>query len=253
MTQVVEWFFGRGLSIGCGLRWSVPEVWKAFSREDQVAMITQAIQEEMSAAHIDTRDIEAFLDLLATRTTKGWQHRFHTTNWDYLLRLEIGRRFPAGTVKPWWLASSHVYHHNGTAEMPSGDPFRSPLLLESDPYAARRPSPESDSAFDKLINSRLFVVVGMSFECAVDRFLFKALKRVQDDCPVGESCWLVVNPSVNALKATHSKILDALPAAVVCTQKSSFGSWVRGNFLELTNQGAISFQESASCGPASEA
>ena len=125
MTQVVEWFFGRGLSIGCGLHWSVPEVWKAFSREDQVAMITQAIQEEMSAAHTDTRDIEAFLDILATKTQPDWQHRFHTTNWDYLLQREISQRFPTGTVKQCWLASSHVYHHNGTAEMPSGDPFRS--------------------------------------------------------------------------------------------------------------------------------
>lgn len=241
MTQVVEWFFGRGLSIGCGLRWSVPEVWKAFSREDQVAMITQAIQEEMSAAHIDTRDIEAFLDLLATRTTKGWQHRFHTTNWDYLLRLEIGRRFPAGTVKPWWLASSHVYHHNGTAEMPSGDPFRSPLLLESDPHTARSPSPESNSAFEKLIYSRLFVVVGMSFECAVDRFLFRALNRVQDDLQVGESCWIVVNPSASAVKETHSKILDALPAAAVCTRAVNFGYWVQKKLPELINHGVLTY------------
>jgi hypothetical protein len=242
MTQVVEWFFGRGLSIGCGLDWSVPDKWKSLPREDQVAKIKQAIPEEMSRTHIDTRDIETFLDILATKTQQDWQHRFHTTNWDYLLQREISRRFPVETVKPWWLASSHVYHHNGTAEVPSSDPFRSQLLLESDPRTARWPSPESDSAFDKLIYSRLFVVVGMSFECAVDRFLFKALNRVQDDCPVGESYWIVVNPNGSILNDTNSKILDALPAAVVCTQKSSFGSWIRGDFLELTNQGALSFQ-----------
>lgn len=241
MTQVVEWFFGRGLSIGCGLHWSVPEVWKAFSREDQVAMITQAIQEEMSAAHIDTRDIEAFLDILATNTQPDWQHRFHTTNWDYLLEREINRRLRFETHKPWWLTSSHVYHHNGTAEMPSGDPFRSPLLLESDPQAARRPSPESDSAFEKLINSRLFVVVGMSFECAVDRFLFKALHRVQDHLQVGESCWIVVNPNASVLKETHSKILDALPAAAVCTRAVNFGYWVQKKLPELINHGVLTY------------
>lgn len=241
MTQVVEWFFGRGLSIGCGLNWNVPDNWKSLPREDQVAKIKIAILQEMSRTHIDTRDIETFLDVLATNTQQDWQHRFHTTNWDYLLRLEIGRRFPAGTVKPWWLASSHVYHHNGTAEITPGDSFRSQLLLETDPQTARRPSPESESAFEKLINSRLFVVVGMAFECAVDRFLFTALKRVQDDCPVGESCWIVVNPSTSALKETHSNILDALPAAAVCTRAVDFRYWVQKKLPELVNRGVLAY------------
>ena len=235
MTRVVEWFFGRGLSIGCGLHWTVPEVWKAFSREDQCTLIRQAIQREMSARHIDTRNIELFLDTLAAKTTQGWQHRFHTTNWDYLLQREISQRFPDGAVKPWWLTSSHVYHHNGTAESPSSDPFRSELLLESDPQTARKPSRESDSAFERLVSSRLFVVVGISFECAVDRFLFKALKRVQDQLQVGESCWLVVNPSVNALKDTHAKILDALPEAAVSSRVITFGDWVQTDMQELVN------------------
>lgn len=241
MTQVVEWFFGRGLSIGCGLNWNVPDKWKSLPREDQVAKIKIAILQEMSRTHIDTRDIETFLDILATKTQQDWQHRFHTTNWDYLLQREISRRFPAGTVKPWWLASSHVYHHNGTAEIPPGDSFRSQLLLETDPQAARRPSPESESAFEKLINSRLFVVVGMAFECAVDRFLFTALKRVQDDCPVGESCWLVINPVANTLKNTHSKILAAIPDAMISTRKTYFGCWVHGNLPELVKIGVLTF------------
>jgi hypothetical protein len=239
MTQVVEWLFGRGLSIGCGLHWSVPEVWKEFSREDQVAMIAQAIEQEMSATQVDTRDIERFFDILAAQTTRGWQHRLHTTNWDTLLDREIGRRFPFGKHKPWWLTSSHVYHHNGNVQIPSGDSFRSPILLESDPQTARLPSPESDSAFQKLIYSRIFVVVGMSFECAVDRFLFKALRRVQDDCPVGESCWIVVNPNANVLKDTYSKILDALPAAAVCARAVSFGCWIRNNLQELVYRGVL--------------
>lgn len=239
MTQVVEWFFGRGLSIGCGLDWSVPEEWKALPREDQIAMIRPAIQQEMAVAHIDTRDIEKFLDILATKTQRDWQHRFHTTNWDYLLQREISRRFPAGTYKPQWLASSHVYHHNGTAEVPSIDLFRSHLLLESDSQTARRPSPESNSAFQRLIFSRLFVVVGVSFECAGDRLLFKALQRVREDCPVGDSCWLVVNPSADARKDTHSKILDALPAAAVCTRPMNFGCWVQTRLPELVHRGVL--------------
>jgi hypothetical protein len=239
MIQVVEWFFGRGLSMGCGLDWNVPKHWKALRREEQVTKIKSVIPQEMSKTHIVTRDIVMFLDILADQTARGWQHRFHTTNWDYLLQREVSRRFPVGTIKPWWLASSQVYHHNGTAETPPGDTFRSQLLLETDPQAARRLSPESDSAFEKLINSRLFVVVGMSFECAVDRFLFKALKHVQEDCPVGESCWIVVNPSTSTLRETHSNILDALPAATVCTLRTDFGSWLRSKLPELIKRGAL--------------
>lgn len=239
MTQVVEWLFGRGLSIGCGLLWSVPHDWRACSRGDQVALIREAILQEMLAPQIDTRDIAVFLDILAARTKEGWQHRFHTTNWDFLLQREISRRFPVGAVKPWWLASSHVYHHNGTAEGQSSDPFRSQLLLESDPQTARFPSPESNTAFQKMVSSRLFVVVGMSFECGVDRFLFKALNRVQDHLQVGDSCWLIVNPSSVALKGTRSMILDALPVAEVCTLEMNFGGWVQKELPELLSRGVI--------------
>jgi hypothetical protein len=241
LTQVVEWFFGRGLSIGCGLQWSVPEAWKAFPREDQIAMIRQAIQQQMSGAHIDTRDIEAFLEILATKTTQGWQHRFHTTNWDHLLQREISRRLCLETHKPWWLTSSHVYHHNGNAEMPPSDSFRSEILLESDPQTSRKPSQESDKAFQMLVYSRLFVVVGMSFECDVDRFLFRALKRVQDHLQVGESCWLALNPSVNSLTNTCSIILSALPAASVCPRATTFTQWVDDGLPELVNRGVLTF------------
>jgi hypothetical protein len=193
----------------------------------------------MSAPNIDTLDIKRFLDILAAKTRQGWQHRFHTTNWDYLLQHEISQRFPFGTVKPWWLTSSHVYHHNGTAEDPSSDPLRSQFLLESDPQNARKPSHESETAFEKLVSSRLFVVVGMSFECSVDRFLFSALEQVQEHLPVGESCWVVMNPSANTLRDTHSKILDALPATAVCTRALTFGHWVQKGLPELVYRGVF--------------
>ncbi len=241
MTRVVEWFFGRGLSIGCGLHWTVPEVWKAFSREVQCTLIRQAIQREMSAPHIDTRDIERFLDTLAHKTTQSWQHRFHTTNWDYLLDREISRRFPVGTVKPWWLTSSHVYHHNGSAEALQANTRRSPILLESDLQDARRPCLESEKAFNQLVWSRLFVVVGMSFECTVDRFLFEALNRVQENLPVGESSWVVINPSASALKDTQPKISAALPQATVCTRALKFGCWVQTSLPELVSRGVLTY------------
>ena len=38
-------------------------------------------------------------------------------------------------------------------------------------------------AYNKFIWSQTFVVVGMSFECQVDKYLLSALKRVEDDLP----------------------------------------------------------------------
>jgi hypothetical protein len=204
----------------------MPDDWKDCPRGRQVTLIEQAILNEMAAPHIDTRDISKFLDILATKTAPGWQHRFHTMNWDYLLQREISARFPSGTQKPSWLATSHVFHHNGSAEASHANFLRSPILLESDLQDARRPCLESEKAFNQLVWSRLFVVVGMSFECAVDRFLFKALERVREDLPVVESCWVVINPNASALKDTHSKILAALPEAKVWTRTSTFGRWL---------------------------
>jgi hypothetical protein len=54
MTQVVEWLFGCGLSIGCGLHWSAPEFLNAISLKDQIAMIRNTIKQQMSVAYIDT-------------------------------------------------------------------------------------------------------------------------------------------------------------------------------------------------------
>lgn len=219
--------------MGCGLNWTVPAEWRDFSREHQAQPIRQAIRREMECPQIDTGDLECLLDALAARTLPGWRHRFHTTNWDYLLQTENSARFAAGTLKPRWLASSHVYHHNGTAQPPFGNPFRSKLLLESDPRTARTPSPESNIAFQQLVYSHLFIVVGMSFECAVDRFLLTVLNRVGKDLQVGESVWIVVNPDANTLNDSCSKIRAALPSASVCARMSTFRGWINQRFPEL--------------------
>jgi hypothetical protein len=93
-----------------------------------------------------------------------------------------------------------------------------------------------------LVSSRFFVVVGMFFEFAVDRFLFKALNRVQNHQQVGESCWIAVNPSANARKDAHSKILHALPAVVVCAHALTFENWIDSGFPNLVNSGALNYK-----------
>jgi hypothetical protein len=238
-TQVVEWFFGRGLSISCGLTW-FPREWIQYSRDEQILRIRETLPREMSEPNINTAVIGTLIDFLAARTASGWQHRFHTTNWDFLLQREISQHFPKGTLKPWWLASSHVFHHNGTVEILSDDTSRSQILLESDQESTRTLSIESEKGFSNLIWSRVFVVVGMSFECSVDRFLFKALSRVQEELPVGESLWIVVNPNAETLFYTRMIILKNLPSAIVRTCASNLQLWLAHETPELQSCGAIS-------------
>lgn len=233
----VEWFFGRGLSIGCGLTWAVPSAWHVLPREEQIGRIKTSILSAMLAEQINTSDIKYFLDLLSRRTEPSWRHQFHTTNWDYLLQREILAL--ELTVQPPWCAESHVYHLNGTVEETPNDSHRSKFVLESDPPSERCATTEGEIAFGKFIWSQTFVVVGMSFECDVDKYLLSALKRVEDELPVGESTWIVVNPDDRALATTCARLQRALPRAQIMGNPSDFGEWIRTGMLELQTLGAI--------------
>lgn len=239
MAHIVEWFFGRGLSIGCGLTWGVPPDWNALPRDKQIARIKAAIVSEMSAAYVDTKDICLFLDILAKHTVPPWQHQFHTTNWDFLLQREILYR--GHKVQPQWSAETHVYHLNGTAENLADNSRRSAFVLESDPPQARVATTEGDIAYHKFIWSQTFVVVGMSFECEVDKCLLSALKRVQDDLPIGESNWVVLNPNAEALATTCARLQAALPRAKIAGRDSTFRAWLDDQLPELQCRGALAF------------
>ena len=239
MAPRVDWFFGRGLSIGCGLTWSVPVQWEALPREERITRIKAAVLAEMSAQCIDPSDIQHFLSLLANQTLAPWQHQFHTTNWDYLLQREILAL--RHTVQPPWCAETHVYHLNGTVELSPDNSRRSAFVLESDPAHAGVATTEGDIAFNKFIWNKTFVVVGMSFECEVDKYLLHALRRVEDDLPIGDSYWIVVNPSGEALSSTCARLRAALPHARIVGVASTFGAWLRARVPELQSCGAIAF------------
>lgn len=193
----------------------------------------------MTAPYVDTTEIRLFLDTLATHTVKPWQHQFHTTNWDYLLQREI---LNLGlSIQPDWCAETHVYHLNGTVENLPDNSRRSAFVLESDGADARTSTLEGNTAFDKLIWNQTFVVVGMSFECEVDKFLLSSLRKIGDDLPVGESHWLVVNPNPEALAASCSRLKAALPHAKISAVPSSFGTWLRARLPELQARGAVAF------------
>lgn len=238
MTRIVEWFFGRGLSIGCGLRWAVPLEWQQLTRDEQIARIKTALPVEMQAPGVDTEDIRLFLHLLATRTTPSWCHEFHTTNWDYLLQREILALVQ--TVQPPWCAETHVYHLNGTVEDLPDNSQRSQFVLESDSEDARIATTEGNIAFNKFVWGQMFVVVGMSFECEADKYLLAMLRKVQDDLPIGQSVWLVLNPDPGTLAASCSRLESALPRARIVPRMATFRSWLNEGMPELQRVGAIS-------------
>jgi len=213
--------------------------WHALPRDDQIARIKAAVLSEMSADHINTNDIRYFLDLLADHTVAPWRHQFHTTNWDYLLQREILSLGHA--VQPPWCAGTHVYHLNGTVEDLQDNSRRSKFVLESDPPDARVSTTEGDTAYNKFIWSQTFVVVGMSFECEVDKYLLRALQHVEDDLPIGQSHWIVVNPNADALSTACERLKTALLGATIIGNASTFGSWLSSQVPELQSRGAIAF------------
>lgn len=222
--MVVHWLFGRGASISCNLKWSVPPEWRFMPREEKICRIKNAILCEMTNDAIDTSPYRKLLSQLIDNASDSWQHRFITTNWDCLLEREIiTLNFE---VVPNWMASSHVYHINGTVEEYPNRDFGSPFLLEDDPYVQRHSTPEANIIFNYMILSRRFIVVGMSFECQMDRYLLESLNRVNEDLPIGKSLWLVLNPDIRALNSSSSNIKTALPHSTVYTKNIGFNEWL---------------------------
>lgn len=233
----VNWFFGRGLSMACNLLWSVPTEWQNLPREEKIDRIKTELREEMDKQSINRTVIQRLLGTLGTHTAPNWRHRFITTNWDYLLQREI--QLLDLVDKPDWMENSHVYHLNGTVEELEDNSNRSPFLLEEDPAAQRCFTPEADTAFGFMLQGRTFVVVGMSFECVTDKFLLSAIRRAEDDMPIGESIWIVVNRDPQVVELSCSRIACALPHATVKRVCESFDDWLNGGLQELQQCGAI--------------
>lgn len=239
IMSTINWLFGRGLSISCNLPWKVPESLHNLPREQKIERIKSALRSEMDHDSVDCSIIHLFLKVLAERTVPGWRHRLITTNWDYLLQREI----LALNLKvlPQWLANSHVSHLNGTVEELPDNFHRSPFLLEGDSSSQRFITREADMTYNQIIWDRAFVVVGMSFECETDKFLLTALNRVEDDLPIGESNWVVVNPDANALQKSCAHITLALPRATVQAIPATLDQWVHDGLREVRAWGAIAF------------
>ncbi len=223
--------------MACNLSWLVPAEWQNLQREEKIERIASELRREMDRPFVNIVVIQQLLSVLEKYTAPNWRNRFITTNWDYLLQREI--QALNLDVLPPWMADSHVFHLNGTVEELEDNSNRSPFLLEEDPASQRCSSPEANIVYNHMQWDRTFVIAGMSFECDTDKFLLSALNRVEDDLPIGESIWIVVNRNPRALELSGSRIARALPRANIKCVCASFGEWVDGGLQELQECGAI--------------
>ena len=107
---------------------------------------------------------------------------------------------------PKWLENSHVFHINGTIEEMENNQYRSPFLLPEDNVNRRYKTLEANKAFGRMLTARIFVVVGMSFKCIIDKSFLEMLGIFGNDMHVGESRWIVVNTEVEDAKLVCEKI-----------------------------------------------
>ena len=225
--STVVWLFGRGASIECGLTWCESEYARGLEREERTRLIETELQCEMLKPHINTAIYRNLIQNLNNQTPVGSQHLFITTNWDYLLQKEIDahiKQIRPGH-KPSWLLNSRVYHINGSVE-PVDKANRTPMYFETDLYDARRQSQEMNKALGYLIWEKCIVVIGMSLKCPMDNALICYLGQHQDNLPVGEATWNVVNPDTSDLEETCMLLRRALPRASINRFVNTFSKWL---------------------------
>ncbi len=229
--DTVAWLFGRGLSIGCGLSWNIPTGLTDLPRGEKIRQIKADLLDAMGESCVDLSLIRQLLGLLSQNQTRRRQHLFVTTNWDFLLQKEIDN-LPDTS----WLIEGFVHHLNGCVD-PSTNGYRSPFLLPEDSAFERPWTVEANTAFNYLLTARLFVVVGVSFECATDRALLHALGASRGNLPIGESDWIVIDPNRETLDRSCSRIQGVLPNARFLMEPCTFSEWVDKSgpaFVDLT-------------------
>jgi hypothetical protein len=174
---------------------------------------------------------------MATQTVDDGYHRLMTTNWDYLLQRELDvwiQQNQPGLAPDFLGTHSSVYHFNGTAE--SGFHNRSPFLLESDDADFRKQAFEANQALNYLLWSTRIVIVGMSFECDIDRGLLSALRMHEDNLPIGSAVFYVVEPSEKIMESTYAKLAACFPRAGGIRVQKTLEEWLDDGVPELVNR-----------------
>jgi hypothetical protein len=244
VSQNCTWLFGRGASVANGLSWVVPQDWKddfiagQVTRETHVGMITEALRQEMTRVSENSTPYCRLLDIMASNTVDQGHHRLITTNWDYMLQrdLESWINENSGGCAPKFL-SDHgtVYHLNGSTE-PGDFQNRSPFLLETDLPSMRKATYEANQGLMRLLWSNLIIIVGMSFECDMDRGLLATLRAHEDNTPIGSALFVVVEPIKEILDSTYAKLAYCFPRADNIRVNSGFAEWIDGGMPELDQE-----------------
>ena len=95
---------------------------------------------------------------------------------------------------------------------------------------------EANQAFEHLLWSNLVVIVGMSFECQIDRGLLGALRAHQDNVPIGSALFVIVEPHKETLESTYAKLAPCFPRAGGLRVHSGFAEWIDCGMPELTGR-----------------
>jgi len=234
----VVWMIGRGASIACGLDWHLSESEIKLNRESQVSIIKEKLP--LAMQRVNSEPYSNLVRILEKRTTSKYFHRFVTTNWDYLLQNELLSLCESKEAVPDAFGmNSHVYHLNGSVEDTPED-LRSKILLESDKPELRKVWFESNEAFNTILESNVFVVVGMSFECVIDRYTLAALGHHGTEMPVASSNWLLVNPDREQAEKVSGEISRYLPNTKFRFVNEGFKEWINGGAKELCDIGVLS-------------
>lgn len=241
MLQDCTWLFGRGASIANGLSWVVPQTWKddlvagRVSRDVHVDMITDTLREEMARVPQGPTLYRRLLDIMATKTVDEGHHRLLTTNWDYLLQRDVRDWIDVNTpgYAPRFLSThSMVYHLNGSVE-PGKSQNRSPFMLETDSASIRKAAYEANQALNYLLWSTLVVVVGISFECDMDHGLLATLRYHEDNMPLGNALFIIVEPNDETLESSYAKLAYCFPRASHIRVNKGLSEWIDSGMPEL--------------------
>lgn len=241
MPQDCTWVFGRGASIANGLSWVVPQVWKddliskRVTRDAHVHMIAETLREEIARVPRGATPYRRLLDFMSTKTVAKGHHTLITTNWDDLLQRDVNDWVEANTpgYAPRFLCTpGTVYHLNGCVE-PGKFKHGSPFLLETDAPSHRKSTFEANQALTLLLWSTLVIVVGMSFECDMDRGLLATLREHEDSTPIGQAYFVIVEPNGKTLESTYAKLVDCFPRANGIKVNKGFAEWIDSSMPQL--------------------
>jgi hypothetical protein len=76
----------------------------------------------------------------------------------------------------------------------------------------------------------------MSFECDTDRGLLGALRKYEDDMPIGGAHFVIVDPNERSLCATYGKLAHCFPHGSGTKVKMGLAEWLDAGTPELVGR-----------------